>query len=72
MELVKGNAEAVANGTETVTKTTDVSTVVQKTLAPYLRDGVDAAKVVQEVEVALIKFGSRKATDFLLQKFNSL
>lgn len=72
MELVKGNVVAEAEGTVTMIKTKDVSTTVCEVLAPYLKDGVNAAEVVQKVEIALIKYGSRKATDFLLRKFNEL
>jgi hypothetical protein len=71
MELVKGNMDAGMNET-TGNKTKDLSAEISKALAPYLKEGVDAAKVSQEVEVAMIRFGSRTVTDFLLNKFRSL
>jgi hypothetical protein len=72
MELVKENSGTATTGTELATKSKDVSAALQRVLAPHLKEGTDLAMVTEQVEIALIKYGSRKVTDFLLAKFNSL
>jgi hypothetical protein len=69
MELVKGTGTVTEETYKNVILPKDLVATMREVLTPYLREGIDAAQVAQEVEIALLKSGSRKVTEFLMRKF---
>ena len=44
-------------------------TVLERVLTPYLKEGTDISTVIQQVEVEMVKEGSKQFTQFIMKKF---